>query len=330
MLMKKLSIVIPTLNRVEYLKLTIKSLLPQVIRNINDVELVISINATQDDTLDYVRHLTEEYNFLKYNSFETRVEISESFSRSIDLCSAKYVLIYGDDDFPNPYLVDIILDNLDSAKAIGLLHFNRLVGNDINPNKINNLRVENKKYIDSVLESNIEIFIKNYNISPGFISSMVFKKEAWELGKAWNHSGHYGYEFLGRIYYGIQLSNFNNCVYLSTPLVLQRMVFKREWNDKWPLYWLIGVPNLLKALDENNISNGAYRIWYNELSNPWLPFIYTLFWASSFKDIYVKRIGDIQNHQAGLLRKFLVFLIIRFSPKFVFSTIRKFIYRKKK
>ena len=47
---KKLSVVIPTLNRYEYLRRTIQFLLPQISRNQSRVELVICTNACTDKT----------------------------------------------------------------------------------------------------------------------------------------------------------------------------------------------------------------------------------------------------------------------------------------
>ena len=45
-----LSIAIPTVNRKLFLELTLNEFLPQIRRNFREVELVISNNASEDDT----------------------------------------------------------------------------------------------------------------------------------------------------------------------------------------------------------------------------------------------------------------------------------------
>ena len=323
----KLSVVVPTLNRLEYLKITLKHLMPQIKRNLNNVELCISINASGDDTEAYIKSLKDENSFINYKSFTKRVEICESFSRSIDLCNGDYIMIFGDDDIAAPYMIESILEVLDNSLNIGLIHFNRLVGSDVGLTLMNKLRLEQPNY-DSVIENNnLSNFIKKYTVSPGFISALVFKKEAWDLGEYFDTSNHFGYDFLGRIFAGIHKLTLANCLYISYPLVIQRMVKNREWNDTWPKYWLVGVPNLLQSFDKSKITDNAMNTWHKELNISWIKLIYTLLWASTYKDKYKPLVPQIQKYQGSLLRKLAVFTVINFSPSFVFKQIRKYLYK---
>lgn len=116
-------------------------------------------------------------------------------------------------------------------------------------------------------------------MSTGFISSMVFKNECWELGKGIDNTTHYGWEFLSRIYAGINKLDSLVCIYVQFPTLIQRLIKKREWNDLWPKYWLIGVPNLLNTLDKEGITNNVIETWYKELDISTIKFIYYLFWV---------------------------------------------------
>lgn len=323
----KLSIVVPTLNRLNYLKITLEHLVPQISRNLNNVELCISINASTDETEAYVKSLKEENSFINYKSFSKRVEICESFSRSINLCKGEYIMIFGDDDIPAPYMIESILEMLNNSRNIGLVHFNRFVGSDSGLTTMNKLRLERPEY-DALIENNtLSNFIEKYTVSPGFISALVFKKEAWDLGEYFDTSNHFGYDFLGRIYAGIHKLTPANCLYSSYPLVIQRMVKNREWNDTWPKYWLLGVPNLLQSFDKSKITDNAMKTWYEELNKSWLKFIYTLLWASTYRDKYKSLVPQIQKYQGSLSRKLAVFMVINFSPSFVFKQIRKYLYK---
>ena len=58
--MKKIiSVVIPTLNRKNYLAETLEHFIPQFERNQNVVELIICNNASDDDTDSFMRSITE-------------------------------------------------------------------------------------------------------------------------------------------------------------------------------------------------------------------------------------------------------------------------------
>mgnify|MGYP000468660982 CR=1 FL=1 len=61
-----LSIAIPTVNRKLFLELTLNEFLPQIRRNFREVELVISNNASEDDTDLYISNLIDQHKFLKY------------------------------------------------------------------------------------------------------------------------------------------------------------------------------------------------------------------------------------------------------------------------
>jgi glycosyltransferase involved in cell wall biosynthesis len=325
---KKLSVVIPTLNRLELLKITLHHILPQVERNLSKVEFIISINSSNDDTYDHIKKLSKKKTFIKCKNFENRVEPCESFSRSIDLCSGDYIIIYGDDDIPAPYLIENILNILEVNENVALIHFNRIIGHDTKEKCLTNLKLEDTNYKVPELIYNLSDFISHYTISPGFISSMVFKRETWELGKAIENSNHYGYEYLSRVYLGIHKLESAVCIYSSFPAMIQRMIQKREWNEMWPKYWFIGVPNLLNSLDDEKITFNVIKKWHEKLDKSNIKFIYYLIWASSFKKKYKSLISIIMKHQKKMYRKFLVVIIINLTPSFVFTVIRKFIYRK--
>lgn len=105
----KYSVLIPTRNRLEYLKYAIASVLEQKYDNF---ELVISDNASIDDIEGYVRSLNEPR--IKYSRSEKFLTVTESWNRSVDLSSGDYVIMLGDDDILlKGYfeIVDYLLEN---------------------------------------------------------------------------------------------------------------------------------------------------------------------------------------------------------------------------
>ena len=148
--MKKLSILIPTFNRCNYIKITLAHLFPQIERHLDDIELVICNNASNDDTDTYIKDLQKSKAYINYYHFDNFVEICDSFSRSIGKTSGEYVIIWGDDDIPSPYTVDYILDVLNNHSNVGIFHFNNMTGYD-HQEYMSTLRVNYNIYDSSSL-----------------------------------------------------------------------------------------------------------------------------------------------------------------------------------
>jgi glycosyltransferase involved in cell wall biosynthesis len=89
----KFSVVIPTRNRLEYLKSAIFSVLCQ---DYDDWELIISDNASSEDVRDYVFSLHEPR--VKYSRSDEFISVTKNWNRAIDLSTGDYVILIGDDD----------------------------------------------------------------------------------------------------------------------------------------------------------------------------------------------------------------------------------------
>ena len=93
-----LSIAFITYNRSKYLKRSLKSVLQQLG---NDVlaEILISDNASTDDTWAFVEGLQKKYKNLRYHCNEENVGTEENKHRAIQVSRGEYVLVAGDDDY---------------------------------------------------------------------------------------------------------------------------------------------------------------------------------------------------------------------------------------
>ncbi len=89
----KLSVVIPTRNRLELLKKAVISVLEQKDDN---WELIISDNASTEDIQGYIKNLNNPR--IKYFRSEISLSITESWNRCIDQSTGDYLLMIGDDD----------------------------------------------------------------------------------------------------------------------------------------------------------------------------------------------------------------------------------------
>ena len=314
----RLSIAIPTVNRKTFLEITLKEFIPQIKRNLGEVELVISNNASDDDTDDFIQELRKKNTFIKYYKSEERLSLFESFSKAAEHASGEFAILWGDDDIPAPFFVETILNIIENEEKIGIIHFNRLIGyND--GNNMRGLKIFENTFNQTILKyEKIREFTNRHLYETTFMSTVVFKKADWVNGLNFNTSSHYGFEFLGTIYFG--LAN-EKCIYINYPLCIQRKPVTRTWGSDWPLYGLVGIPNMVKDFEKKEIYDNGYEIWYREY-NTLISYLYTLICAAAHKDKYKSLCRTISSFQKSYFRKFLCYLIIYLCPKQTYGFIR--------
>jgi len=114
-----LSIAIPTYNRIPYLKDLLGLLLPQIATTEpNDVELIISNNASTDGTDEFCRGLKLAQ--LRYWENKTNIGGDRNFLKCIREAKGEYIWLIGDDDLVHHGAVKQVLEILKINKP-GLL-----------------------------------------------------------------------------------------------------------------------------------------------------------------------------------------------------------------
>ncbi|MCK9613953.1 MAG: glycosyltransferase [Candidatus Omnitrophica bacterium] len=93
-----LSICIPTYNRADFLKRTLYYLLEQI--DFEITEIIISDNASSDNTEEVIKEYTEHYPCIKYNRNEKNIGLDDNAIKCIKLASGEYVWFCSDDDLP--------------------------------------------------------------------------------------------------------------------------------------------------------------------------------------------------------------------------------------
>jgi len=89
----KFSILLPTRNRLEYLRLAVTSVLRQ---DFDDWEIVISDNCSEDDLAGYVGELADPR--IVYTRAERSIPVTENWNRALAHSSGDYIVMLGDDD----------------------------------------------------------------------------------------------------------------------------------------------------------------------------------------------------------------------------------------
>lgn len=95
------TIAIPTLNRSDYLKKTITSVLVQTYKNI---EVIISSNGSEDDTPEVVSHYKDAR--IRYRENTSTVAAPLHFNQCLSEAKGKYFILLSDDDLVSPNYVE--------------------------------------------------------------------------------------------------------------------------------------------------------------------------------------------------------------------------------
>ncbi len=185
--MKKiLSIVIPTYNRVNFLKTNVELLINQIktAKLENIVEVIISNDASKDETADFINHINKSYDFLRgFNHIKNK-----GFSKNVEFLISKsvgeYVLICGDDDLIIDKAITRILDKIKKKKPnFILINTSNIISIDdanknirtVSENRLNidkDIFVEDFKKDSKILDS-----ARNWLYLTNFITANVFKKD---------------------------------------------------------------------------------------------------------------------------------------------------------
>ena len=320
--MKKLSIVLPTFNRKDYLAQTLDAFSEQMRQYQNEVSFIVCNNASTDGTDSLLEAVHAKYPFYEYVNFTEHVSVGYSLSRAIEQARDEYVLMWGDDDMPAPFMLSVLLSTLNENQNIGILHFNRLVGYDNKVATINKISVVQNDLGWAPLEyKDMNSFLNKYVIDLTFMSSFVFKKSMW--GNA-DTSSHYGYEFLGKILH--EYNADDKILYIQYPLCIQRKPYNRPWMNKSPYYRFVGIPNLYADFEKWGLIDSAHDLWMNR-GNTRKEFLSIMSQTSVFKKEYRPLFKVMIKSQYSFTRKALTFFFVFISPSWLYKFIRRKVFK---
>jgi len=114
-----LSICIPTFNRAPFLAELLEALLPQLTPPRADVELVISDNASTDETPALIASFRARGLLLRSSRNDENLGADENFLRCHALAHGRYLWLLGDDDLPMPDAVPQLLSLLAQGEPTG-------------------------------------------------------------------------------------------------------------------------------------------------------------------------------------------------------------------
>jgi abequosyltransferase len=179
----KLSVAIPTYNGAGTIRETLDSIIPQLQEN---VDIVISDNASTDNTAEIVREYQSKYSNIRYFRNEDNVGADRNFDQAIRRSQGEFVWLFSDDDCLDAGAIAHIIKVLNKYPSVVAVFVNWAVWNES--------LTEVKK--PRVLEIREDVFCEDQNqfisttkLSPLLVSSNIVNRDAWIGSDSQSYAG---------------------------------------------------------------------------------------------------------------------------------------------
>ena len=160
-----LSICIPTWNRCNFLKCSLERLLSQI-KEIQpaDLEIIVSDNASEDETALVVKDFIERGLPISYNRNMENLGADGNFLKCMQIAKGKYIFLVGDDDYFRPGALHYIVETIKKGDY-GLVHLHEF-------GKFNNS--------ECIVYDDVNLFLNQVSIWITFMSGNIFLREAYD------------------------------------------------------------------------------------------------------------------------------------------------------
>lgn len=235
--MPLLSICIPTYNREKFLPECLDSIVCQTRFNNWDIEIIISDNASTDNTWKIIKNYQKKYNNIKYFRNNENIWWILNVLKVVELASWKYCWLMSDDDTleDNKNIINNII-NIINENHIDLMFlkyslYDKKLEKIVNKDPLNfidkNYFFESKKlFFDFLIKKD------NYSSMILFLSIYIFKKDLWINQKAIINDFKKNPKINLHPHTSISLNNDNNKIMLNSLFWVKARDENFSWMDK--------------------------------------------------------------------------------------------------
>jgi len=326
---KLLTIAIPTWNRAKILEQSLNYLLPQIVKNKDKIELILSDNGSDDNTQEVFQKYITEFNQLDIISYRHNQNTGYygNFKKCRELSNSRYLWLLSDNEFVCSSIVDYIISILESYDDLGIVYLDEWQSYK-HEYPINNKYYSKETTIDELFRDGV-----GYKLT--LISSIIMKNNKINDNEIFNNYN--GNAFLGFIFLLNSLKFSKNIVQIDGVSLLNRFV-----NISADLFeiWTKDISNAINfGLKENVLTDENKNDFYKSVLNNITRWHYLEYKATgelygrSYKNIneincklffYYNKYPQFQDYIEPIIDKpkFVVFFIYYFSSLFRKSLIR--------
>lgn len=279
-----MSICIPTYNRSKQLGECLDSVLSSMKEHENEVEIVISDNASTDNTQALINRYNRKHLIIRYHRNDENLGGENNFYIAAEKASGEYVWILADDDKIADEAISNILERISSGYNLIISNYSRWSRDFSFMWKQSGLPFQQDAQFNDPNE-----LMKHIGLHLGYISSIIVKRDVL-LSTPYNEYQEYNVyylSFLYLVYAGI--AKDCHATYVSTPLVHNRSGNSPIIN--WFHTFIMGPLAIFKALLAKGFSPNAIYCASNRLLKEYA--VPHLILRKSLADTDLKRLAGL-------------------------------------
>jgi glycosyltransferase involved in cell wall biosynthesis len=166
----KISLCIPTYNRMEYAYSCIKEM--QKIKN-NDIEIIVSDNNSEDDTVEVIKELAKNDSRIKIFKNDTNIGQAKNIIKVFELAKGDYIYLTSDEDLVNPIFFSKLIN------LIKIKDYSLILGSIFNQKSKKYYIKEESNYFDNLQE----IKQPEHYAYRHYLSGNIFKRKYLNIEK---------------------------------------------------------------------------------------------------------------------------------------------------
>lgn len=255
--MPQLSICIPTYNRAAYLRQSLESILLSTKDYEKDIEIIISDNASPDETCKVVAEHQRKHSFINYHRNDTTVPAEKNFYLVASLAKGDYIWLFGDDDLMEPHAIAAILKRINENHNLVICNY-PLWSNDFS--KV--LRERMLPIRRDMIISDHDVLLRTMGLRLGFISMVIIRRDIFLELPLSEYEAYidYGFPFVYAVYSGM----LHRCrAYIEAQPVLKQRGASLDAcannanKDWWYKCFVIGSSLIFEELRKKGYSSAA-------------------------------------------------------------------------
>lgn len=173
--MSKLSIVIPTYNRADYLKETLDCFIKQIS---SSVEIIISDNCSTDNTEEMILELQKIYDYIFYTKLPENLGFDKNILNGLKQATGEYCWIFSSDDLVEDGALSIVLQTIKDYDGLTGISLNGSgYTKDMGKKILSSTVMNYKKLQSNCLYLNAEEAYQALGDYFGFISGQILRRE---------------------------------------------------------------------------------------------------------------------------------------------------------
>jgi abequosyltransferase len=238
-----LSICIPTYNRAALLRECLDSILVSARGYEDQVEIIISDNASTDDTHAVVAEFQRQCPQVCYHRHTANIGAENNFYASAQLAVGEYVWLMGDDDTIVPQAIPTLLARLATGYDLIVSNYSVWSKDWSMVKRQHHLPIKADRVFDNPNE-----LLAHLGIHLGYLSAVVIRRNLLFEAPYAEYAPYttYGFAFLYAVYAGV--ATHCHAAYIATPLVRNRAGNSPVTPEIWDRNYLVGSRVVFDAL----------------------------------------------------------------------------------